>query len=92
VIEAERARPMTVEEAEAYKEGDRTLAAVVRAPGRRATPEEIAKIDQLLAAAAPLETRIADYWARVAAKGPSTTPSNAPSLTPDQGLHRPRRR
>ncbi|HTJ59460.1 MAG TPA: zeta toxin family protein [Devosiaceae bacterium] len=92
LIQAERARPMTVEEADAYREGYRVLAAMIRSPTRRATPEEIAKIDQLLAAAMPLETRIADYWAKVAAKGQSTAPSDTPSLTNDQSLNRPRRR
>jgi adenylate kinase family enzyme len=92
VIEAERARPMTVEEADAYREGYRALAAMVREPARRATPEEIARIDLLLAAAMPLETRVADYWAKVAAKAQTTVPSEAPTLTPDQSLNRPRRR
>lgn len=92
VVEAERARPMTAQEADAYREGYRALAAMIRAPARGATPEEIAKIDQLLAAAVPLETRITDYWTRVAAKARSAAPSDAPSLTPDQSLNRPRRR
>ena len=50
-IEAERGRPMTAAEAESYRKGYEALAALVRAPGRQETPEEIAKIDQLRAAA-----------------------------------------
>lgn len=92
VIQAERARPMTAEETEAYREGYRALAAMIRSPARRATPEEMAKIDQLLAAAMPLDARITDYWSKVAAKAQSTAPSDAPSLTRDQSVNRPRRR
>jgi len=92
VIETERTRPMTAEETEAYREGYRALAAMMRVPARGATSEEIAKIDQLLAAAMPLDARITDYWSKVAAKAQSTAPSDVPSLTPDPGVNRPRRR
>ena len=54
IVEAERARPMTPAEAEAYREGFDKLTALIRAPGRNATPAEIAKMDQLQAASRAL--------------------------------------
>ncbi len=50
IVEAERNRPLAPVEAQAYQDGFDALAALIRAPGRNATPDEIAKIDQLQAA------------------------------------------
>jgi hypothetical protein len=79
IVEAERTRPMTPAEAEAYREGFDKLAALIRAPGRNATPDEIARMDQLqtasrdlappdVAPAAPAFDA-ASYWAQTAAAG-----------------------
>lgn len=46
-VEAERARPMTLQELKAYTEGYDKLAAMLAKPGRQATADEIANVDAL---------------------------------------------
>jgi hypothetical protein len=70
---------LTPAEAQAYRDGFDALAVLIRAPGRNATPDEIAKIDQLQAESrlvagpdisAPASTfNAASYWAQTAAQG-----------------------
>jgi len=55
----------------------------------RATTEEVAKIDQLIALTVPLDIWIKDYWAKLVTKGRSATTADAPGPTLDQDLSRP---
>ncbi len=79
VLETERARSLTPAEAQAYSDGFDALAVLIGAPGRNATPDEIAKIDKLqaesrliagsdMSAGAPAFDP-ARYWAQTAAEG-----------------------
>jgi hypothetical protein len=94
IVEAERARPLTPAEAQAYRDGFDSLAVLIRAPGRNATPDEIAKIDQLQAAsrvvagadisAAPPTFDAARYWALTAAEGAKLIGADSAKLGIDQ--------
>jgi hypothetical protein len=94
VVEAERARPLTPAEAQAYRDGFDALAVLIRAPGRNATPNEIAKIDKLQAEfrliagpdvspAAPVFDA-ARYWAQTAAEGAKIIATDPSKLGIDQ--------
>ncbi len=90
IVDAERARPLTPAEAQAYRNGFDALAVLIRAPGRNATPDEIAKIDQLQAASrlaagpdvsSPAPAfEAASYWARTAAEGAQTIAADSAKL------------
>ncbi|MBR4877702.1 MAG: zeta toxin family protein, partial [Rhodocyclaceae bacterium] len=51
VVEAERARPMTLQERQEYAKGFDDLAELLARPERQATPEEIRRVDELRRAA-----------------------------------------
>jgi hypothetical protein len=94
ILEAERIRPLTPAEAQAYREGFDALAVLIRAPGRNARPDEIAQIDQLQAASlvlagpnispAPPTFDAASYWAQTAAEGAKIISTDYEKLGIDQ--------
>jgi hypothetical protein len=92
LVETERTRPLTPAEAQAqaFLDGFDTLAILIRAPGRNATTEEIANIDQLqtesrlvagpdLSPVAPT-FNAASYWAQTAAEGTKLIGANSAKL------------
>ncbi len=94
IVDAERNRPLELAEAQAYRDGFDALAALIRAPGRNATPVEIAEIDELRAAsrlaagpeisASPPIFDAASYWAQTAADGAKIIAVDSAKLGIDQ--------